>query len=94
MRHYHTTGCPIEVEINGLNECKYTSRAEEYDWKATYIIEAWEIADDEDAEEIEAHTDGSCIDENHEYLILHLTDGDTATFRNSHVDMFRTYRRI
>lgn len=51
-------------------------------------LKSWSIVDGEDAKEIENQTDGSCIDENHEYLVLEFNDGTTATFRNSHVDMF------
>ena len=51
-------------------------------------VKAWTLLTGEDAEEIEAETDGSCIDEFHEYLQLEFADGDTATFRNSHVDMW------
>lgn len=41
------------------------------------------------AKEIETHTDESGIDEYHEYLILDLGNGETSTFGNSHVAMFR-----
>ena len=51
-------------------------------------LKSWSIVDGEDAKEIESHTDGSCIDEMHEYLVLEFTDGSIATYRNSHVDMF------
>lgn len=51
-------------------------------------LKSWSIVDGEDAEEIESETDGSCIDEMHEYLVLEFTDGSKATYRNSHVDMF------
>lgn len=51
-------------------------------------VKAWSIVDGEDAEEIERWTDESGVDEYHEYLVLHFTNGETATFRNSHVEMF------
>lgn len=51
-------------------------------------LKSWSIVDGEDAKAIESETDASCIDENHEYLVLEFNDGSKATFRNSHVDMF------
>lgn len=51
-------------------------------------LKQWSIVNGKDAEEIENETDGSCIDEMHEYLVLEFADGTKSTYRNSHVDMF------
>lgn len=48
----------------------------------------WSIVSDEDAFEIERNLHEDEKDEYHEYLVLEFNDGTTATFRNSHVDMF------
>ena len=46
------------------------------------------VSGGKEAEEIESQY-GNDLDEYHEYLVLDLGNGETATFRNSHVDMFR-----
>lgn len=52
-------------------------------------IVSWDIIEGgSEAEEIESMTDSNSQDEKHEYLVLHYENGETATFRNSHVDMF------
>ena len=72
---YSDTLTAEEVE-EGMTEVKYTG------------LTAWDIIEGgEEAEAIEAESDGSCIDDNHEYLVLHFNDGTDATFRNSYVDM-------
>ena len=50
----------------------------------------WSIIDGEDAFkfEVEENLNEMEKDEYHEYLVLEFKDGTTATFRNSHVDMF------
>lgn len=40
-------------------------------------------------ERIMEETDGSCIDEFNEYLVIYFGDGKTATFRRHHVDVFQ-----
>ena len=89
MTELRTFGRPAIVEVEVYSECKYTAPAEifENSIKVNYSIENWEIVTGEDAREIEAEMDE--VDDHHEYLVLHLMDGDTATFRNSYVDMFR-----
>ena len=52
-------------------------------------IKSFRIVTGEEARLIESETDGSCVDPYHEYLELTLANGDTATFRNSFVDLFR-----
>lgn len=94
IRTYHGTlfvrdlrKATIEVTIYG--KTKYEVQDEE-GMRITYKgVTSWDIIEGgNEAEEIEAETDGFCIDENHEYLVLHFEDGTQATFRNSHVVMF------
>lgn len=51
-------------------------------------VTGWEVVSGTDAELIEAESDGSLIDPLHEYLVLEFGCGGSATFRNSHVDLF------
>lgn len=73
-----------------IHEATKYEAPEDDEIKVEYTgVKAWSIIEGgQEAEEIEANTDASGIDENHEYLILHFEDGSEATFRNSHVDMF------
>ena len=71
-----------------MDDVKYKESAKEFKEVRYTNVKAFEVVSGEKAKEIEAHTDGSCIDEYHEYLVLYFEDGNTSTFRNSHVDMF------
>lgn len=77
-----------KVKLYVYENSKYTGNIGE-EKEITYTgLKSWSIVDGDDAKIIESETDGSCIDENHEYLVLNFVDGTTATFRNSYVDMF------
>lgn len=71
------------------NECKYNLATEYIKVEYTGVIGFEVVWEPSRAAEIEAKTDGSCIDEYHEYLVVFFEDGDTSTFRNSHADLFR-----
>lgn len=80
----------MKVKVKVYDEVKYSPLSEkvsevEYDGVKGFDV----VSDPTTAEEIESHTDSSGIDENHEYLILYFENGETSTFRNSHVDLFR-----
>lgn len=98
MIEKRTCGCVVKVDVEVYGECKYTAAKENHEEvfeNAKRIrydnVESWDIVSGTDAEQIEIESDGSCIDDMHEYLVLHFTDGDVATFRNSYVDMFRVH---
>ena len=77
-----------KVKLYIYENSKYTGNIGE-EKEVNYTgLKSWSVVDGEDAKAIENETDGSCIDENHEYLVLNFVDGTTATFRNSYVDMF------
>lgn len=80
----------MKVKVKVYDEVKYSPLSEkiaeiEYDKVKGFDV----VSDPATVEEIESRTDGSGIDENHEYLILYFENGETSTFRNSHVDLFR-----
>lgn len=54
-----------------------------------YNIESFEVVSGKKATEIGLTTDEASRDENNEYLVLHFGNDETATFCNSHVDLFR-----
>lgn len=79
------------VKLNIYSECKYTANEEVFENRKVVEYEnviGFEVVTGEQAKEIEKDTDGSCIDDMHEYLLLYFEDGETSTFRNSYVDMF------
>ena len=80
----------MKVKIKIYDEEKYSPLSEkiaevEYDGVKGFDVVSAPAA----VEEIESRTDRSGIDENHEYLVLQFENGETSTFRNSHVDLFR-----
>lgn len=65
--------CKYEVESKKVAEAEYNIKT----------FEVKEIAEDEILKTFD------CADEFNEYLILTLENGETSTFRNSHVDLFK-----
>ena len=74
--------------IQCYEEDKYTQDITLETQATFHNVTSWDIIEGgKEAEEIEALTDASSVDEHHEYLVLHFKDGNTGTFRNSHVDL-------
>ena len=86
MKYKVRTGRIVELDIH--EEVKYTDRREDLPRIRYSDVVAFEVVHGEAAAQIEAESDGSCIDDFHEYLVLFFANGDTSTFRNSYVDMF------
>ena len=83
------------VTLDVYDVCKYTAKTveelvEELNEKQIKYSGCigFEVVSGKDAEVIESETDDSCIDDFHEYLVLYFENGETATFRNSYVDLF------
>ena len=86
MKYAVRTGKTVEIEIH--EEVKYFDKSENLPRVQYSDVIAFEVVHGDAAALIEAESDGSCIDELHEYLVLSFANGETSTFRNSHVDMF------
>lgn len=80
-------GKKMTVKVKVYEETKYTAKktACEVKYEDVTKFEVKQIP----IEEILKQTDESGVDEYNEYLIIYFKNGDTATFRNSHVDLFR-----
>lgn len=80
----------MNFKVKVYDEVKYSPLSEKVAEVEYNNVKGFEVVSDPmTVEEIEACTDGSCIDDYHEYLILYFENGETATFRNSYVDLFR-----
>ena len=71
------SGVKYEVSSEKVAEVEYTN------------IRGYEVVTGEKATLIGNETDEASRDEYNEYLIITLENGETSTFCNSHVDMFR-----
>lgn len=96
MKNTYTFGKPCKVEIELYYCNKYEATPEELDGAKRWQYEnvtMWDIVSGLHAVSIEKECGGDpeCLDPMGEYLILHFGDGETATFRNSCVDMFRVH---
>lgn len=79
----------MRVKVKVYNKVKYDMDSVKVG-ETFYDIKGFKVVcGGKEAEEIEAMTDANSADDYHEYLVLDLGNGETATYRNSYVDMFR-----
>lgn len=79
----------LNVKVKLYNGVKYNLENEKVAEVEYYNIREYEVVTGNKATEIGLETDDNSRDEYNEYLIITLENGETATFCNSHVDMFR-----
>ena len=79
----------INVKIEFYDGVKYNLENEKIAKIEYNNIRGYEVVTGDRATEIGNMTDEASRDEYNEYLIITLENGETATFCNSHVDMFR-----
>lgn len=78
----------MKVKVEVYDGVKYNADSKKVA-EVEYQIEGFEVVTGERATEIGMETDENSRDEYNEYLVLNLGKAETATFCNSHVDMFR-----
>ena len=79
----------MNVKVKVYNTVKYNANSKKVAEVEYNNIRGYEVVTGDRATEIGLETDESSRDEYNEYLIITLEDGETSTFRNSYVDMFR-----
>lgn len=77
----------MNVKVKVYNESKYNKESKKVAEVEYLNIKGYEVRKIEDNEIFEMGFDET--DDFQEYLIITLENGETATFRNSLVDMFR-----
>lgn len=79
----------MNVKVRMYNSVKYDRNSKKTAEVEYNNIKGYEVVTGEKATLIGNETDENSRDEYNEYLIIHTENGETATFCNSHVDMFR-----
>ena len=79
----------MHVKVKLYNGVKYDRNSEKVAEVQYNNIRSYEVVTGDRATEIGLETDENSRDEYNEYLIITLENGETCTFCNSHVDMFR-----
>ena len=79
----------MNVKVKVYNGVKYDRNSEKVTEVEYNNIKGYEVVTGEKATLIGNETDEASRDEYNEYLIITLENGETSTFCNSHVDLFR-----
>lgn len=76
----------MKVLVKVYDGCKYEASSKKVA-EVEYTIKGFQIVN---GESLDLNGLGD-LDEYDEYLVITHEDGETSTFRNSHVDMFRKF---
>ena len=79
----------MDVKVKLYNGVKYEASSEKVAEVEYKNIKGFEVVTGDEATLIGLETDENSRDEYNEYLVITLENGETSTFCNSHVDMFR-----
>ena len=79
----------MDVKVKIYNGVKYDKDSEKVAEVEYTNLHSFEVVCGERATKIGLETDENSRDEFNEYLVITLEDGETSTFCNSHVDLFR-----
>lgn len=79
----------VNVKVWIYNGAKYETSSKKIAEVEYPNIQGYEVVFGDRATQIGNETDEASRDENNEYLIITLENGETTTFCNSRVDMFR-----
>lgn len=79
----------LNVKVKIYNGVRYEATSKKVAEVKYNNIRGYEVVTGEKATEIGNTTDEASRDKYNEYLVITLNDGETATFCNSNVDLFR-----